>query len=191
MHDLPATLLPLAASSPSSVRKANQVISSKRRTKTFKLKKPVKLKKLSGEISSIRSFHNPTSGARKRSDSVGSVSSIGSMSSLRSGISLSNCTRHQLVFDDHGDLDSDIYSNHKDFNKGAALDIESLLYHLAVGKVKKENKSKLILEAMNKREVESNDLIANVRATTPDLSAVPSQVLWVLLVVVYHFWLLY
>jgi hypothetical protein len=62
---------------------------------------------------------------------------------------------------------------------------------LAVGKGKKENKSKLILEAMNKREVESNDLIANVRATTPDLSAVPSQVLWVLLVVVYHFWLLY
>jgi hypothetical protein len=98
------------------------------------------------------------------------------MMSLRSGISSSNATSNQLLFDDHNDLDADMYVNHSDYKKGSCLDIENLLYHLSTEKGKKDYKNKLILDTMYKREEDSNNLITDVRAATPDVSMMPSQV---------------
>lgn len=120
-----------------------------------------------------------------RSNSVSSVGSLNSISSLdsscsglslKSGISSSNATPNQLLFDDANDLDADMYVNHADYKKGACLDIENLLHHLTTEKGKKDFKNKLILETMYKREDASNHVIQSVRASTPDVSQMPSQV---------------
>jgi hypothetical protein len=95
---------------------------------------------------------------------------------MRSGISVSNETRNQLVFDDQNDFDSDVYVNHAHYNKGACLDIENLLHHLTTEKGKKDFRNKLILDAMIRREEEARSLIDNIRAATPDIASIPTQV---------------
>lgn len=196
LHDLTSALLPVAAASGNSVGMSVQA-QSRMRTKYGKKKKqivklkPFKLRRKSrgngnsGSINTLRAT-GPGSG-RQRSDSIGSVSSLGSTSmasSIHGGLSHSRATKDQLVFDDKNDLDADVYVNHMDFNKGASLDIENLLHHLSTEKGKKDYKNKLILDAMYRREDEAVDLINNVRACTPDVSAIPSQVLHSGLVIV-------
>lgn len=186
LHDLTPDLLPVAATSRNSVG-VNIQAQSRMRLKYGKKKKqiikskPFKLKcKSRGNLGNLSTLHAARpGGGRLRSDSIGSVSSLGSssvVSTIQGGISNSRATKDQLIFDDQSDLDADVYVNHMDYNKGASLDIENLLHHLSTEKGKKDYKNKLILDAMYKREEEATDLIANVRACTPDVSAIPSQV---------------
>lgn len=134
------------------------------------------------DFHSIKSFQDLVVGKPLRSGSISSVgsmdsvSSLDSMTSLRSGISVSNATPNQLLFDDQDDMDADMYVNHADYKKGSCLDVENLLHHLTTEKGKKDFKNKLILETMYKREDVSNSVIRDVRAATPDVTKMPSQV---------------
>ena len=109
-------------------------------------------------------------------DSVSSLESSSSMTSIRSGMSISNAPPSQLIFDDHNDMDADMYVNHVDYKKGSSLDVENLLHHLTTERGKKDFKNKLILDTMYKREDASNAVIRDVRAATPDVTQMPSQV---------------
>jgi hypothetical protein len=182
MHDLSADLLPVAALSPNSVSFSR----SKPRRPPYKKNKisPIKLRQKTGEFRNIQTLHDFVGGKHRRDsvssvgslNSVSSLGSCGSIASMTSGVSLSNKTHHQFLFDDHNDMDADMYVNHENFKRGACLDIENLLNHLNTQKGKKDYKNKLILETMYKREEVSSELIKNVRAATPDVSAMPTQV---------------
>lgn len=184
LHDVPLNLLSLTAASPNSFKRGLTQSQSKVLNKhPRKIKRKV-LKSLNSSVSSRRSRGSSIRSSRTldrivdspRSDSDESMSSMSSMCSMRSGISISHETRNQLIFDDHNDLDADVYVNHIDYKRGSGLDIENLLHHLTTEKGKDRLRNKLILDTVCKREESAQALINAVRATTPDVTAIPSQV---------------
>lgn len=187
MHDVSSDLLPLAASSPNSVitsatsttarhSRRNASKASRNRQKIPLKLSPRQRGKSRGDIQTLQDLVGVGKQNRQRKTSMSSLDSISSLGSLRSGVSITNETQNQLVFDDHNDLDADIYVNHEEYQEGLCLDIENLLNHLTEQKGEK-NKSSLILETMYKREEASNAVINRIRAKTPDVSVIPHQVL--------------
>ena len=152
MQDVPPTLIPLAALSPNSLS-------------------PGKLKK--SDRQSNRKIDN-FQRSKRNLPKIKSPANNGhkEQKSLRVG---QNACK-QLFFDDQNDLDAAIYVNHKDYEKGSSLDVEDLLHYLTSQNDKSKRLNKVILETMYKREESADKFISKMRAATPDVTKIPSQV---------------